>query len=491
MIKDNYNKMKIIKSILLLFIILIIFSGSSCDKKISVSPVEPPPSNGMLVVKTNPPGSQIYLDNKNTGYITPDTISWLDQKAYSLKLKREYFKDVTATVNVKDDSLSSYFFDYITDPKMRGSLNCRSNPPGALISLNDSSTGKITPITIEGLFPGNYNIKFSLVNHRDALVSINVESGMQKYVDGNLIDTTTWVTFNSQNSGIQSNLLNKVAIENGYKIWIGSTDGLIEYDGINFTLYNTNNSGLPDNGVFDIFIDNQGNKWICTFAGLAKFDNISWTVYDVTNSNIPSDQINCVTVAGNNDVWVGTFNKGLGKFDGNSWQVFNISNSGLPSNSISALASDQIGNLWIGTIGSGIVKYSNNNWTVYNNANSGLPQSDNVKDIKIKPDGTVWAAFSLIGISSPGGTAFFNGSLWTSFNDPSIYSTSISFGLDGLVWIGTSGDGFASYDGSVFKYFKKSTYPLPSNNTISIAIDNQGNKWLATNDAGLLKYKGN
>jgi PEGA domain len=471
--------------------ILFFFTRSSCDKPVSVSPNEQVPFNGMLFVDSYPAGAKIYLDGKNTGFVTSDTIRWLNPKTYSLKLIRDYFLDVNSRIDIKNDSLSTYYYNYITDPQMRGSLNCDSNPVGAEVLLNDSSTGKVTPVLIDNLFPGEYKVTFKLENHRDDSLTINVESGITRYISATLIDTSVWVTYNMQNSGIQTDYLRKVVIENGATKWIATSDGLIKYEGGDFTIYNTNNSGLPDNGIYNLYVDNSGIKWICTFAGLVKFDDYNWTTYDVTNSGIPSDEVTCVSVAPNNEVWAGTFGDGLAKFDGSTWQVYNISNSDIPSNSIGAVTSDLTGNIWVGTIGSGIAEYSSGIWTVYDNTNSGLPASDKVTDVQVKSDGTIWAAFGVIGLSTPGGIAFFNGSTWTSYTSPSTNCTSISFGTDGLVWIGTQADGFASFDGSNFRIFRKNNYPLPSDGTLSMSIDNSGNKWIATNDEGLVKYKGN
>ena len=39
-------------------------------------------------------------------------------------------------------------------------------------------------------------------------------------------------------------------------------EGLIKFDGVNWTIYNRNNSALPDNNVMSLAIDGKGNKWI-------------------------------------------------------------------------------------------------------------------------------------------------------------------------------------------------------------------------------------
>jgi ligand-binding sensor domain-containing protein len=58
---------------------------------------------------------------------------------------------------------------------------------------------------------------------------------------------------------------------------------------------------LPDNYVFAIAIDEQRNKWIGTSNGLAKFDGINWTVYDTSNSRLPDNSVNTIAIDGINN----------------------------------------------------------------------------------------------------------------------------------------------------------------------------------------------
>jgi len=43
-----------------------------------------------------------------------------------------------------------------------------------------------------------------------------------------------------------------------------------KYDGSNWTVFNTANSGLPDNAIWSLSIDNHYKKWIGTNNGMAK-----------------------------------------------------------------------------------------------------------------------------------------------------------------------------------------------------------------------------
>jgi ligand-binding sensor domain-containing protein len=79
-------------------------------------------------------------------------------------------------------------------------------------------------------------------------------------------------TYNIYNSGNPSNTVWALEFDTLGNLWAGGTDGLVKYDGQEWTVYNRYNSGLPDNFINAITIDANNNKWIATnFGGLAIF----------------------------------------------------------------------------------------------------------------------------------------------------------------------------------------------------------------------------
>jgi hypothetical protein len=106
---------------------------------------------------------------------------------------------------------------------------------------------------------------------------------------------------------------------------------------------------LPANGVGLVRIDSEGNKWMLS-DGLVKFDGKDWTVYNTSNSGLPANGVT-LSLDDADNKWIGT-SKGLVKFDGKDWTVYTTSNSGMPfyknSNNVDAIAIDRAGNKWIG-----------------------------------------------------------------------------------------------------------------------------------------------
>jgi len=94
---------------------------------------------------------------------------------------------------------------------------------------------------------------------------------------------------------------------------MGTSGGLAQFDGENWTVYNTANSGLPNNRHHGerIPIDAQGNLWIETEGGVAQFDGVNWTVYHTGNSALPDDWIWSLAIDAQGSIWIGTNRGGL------------------------------------------------------------------------------------------------------------------------------------------------------------------------------------
>ena len=109
-------------------------------------------------------------------------------------------------------------------------------------------------------------------------------------------------------------------------------------------LYNTDNSGLPSNLLTPaLTFDTKGNLWIGTWdGGLAKFDGGNWMVYNTDNSGLPHDEVVSLACDARGNLWIGT-GDGLAKYNGKSWTVYKTDNSGLPHNAVHALAFDAQG----------------------------------------------------------------------------------------------------------------------------------------------------
>jgi len=346
------------------------------------------------------------------------------------------------------------------------------------------------------IIPNSPKVSSLLMDQQNNLW-LTTNKGLYKF------DGSNWIIYDKSNSGLPTNVLSKIKIDNAGNKWIGtwgsssSQDfnygGLVKFDGVNWTIYDIRNTGYPLYAdVRALTIDKNGNKWLGTWCGgVTKFDNEIWTNYQKENSGLPGSCVNSIAIDDSGYVWIGTNGQGLAKFNGVNWTVFNSSNSGLTFDYIKAVAVDNSGNIWIGGYGygfdGGLTKFDGINWLNYNPSNSGLP-STSITALKIDNQGNKWICFYQNGVVK------FDGVNWTVYNtsnsglpDDIVYALEID--NSGNVWIGTN-YGLAKFDGVNWITYNTSNSGLPDNIVLSIALDSSGNKWIGTYYGGLAKFDG-
>jgi hypothetical protein len=475
--------------IILIFLPLII----SCDKEVFTGPPEEPPvQNAQIAIQSNPAGAKIWLNGKNLGITTPDTIKWLKTDSYVITLKLGLFKDSIFTANAVDNSLLSMYIDYYLNPGHFGKIECKSNPIGADILLNDVNTGFQTPHIFSGLFPGAYKIKLTYPEHRADSTVVTVRGGRTINYTAVMNDTTKWVTYNVSNSPIQANHISSIAADENNIKWIGSGDkGLARFDGKNWTIYNRKNSALPFDAINCITVDPQNNVWIGTIGGLIVISGSTWIDY---TSKLPSSFVTSVAFDKSGRAWIGT-NTGLVKYDGNTWQVFSVDNSGIAGNFVLSIAVDSKDRIWFGTNAFGIGMFDGIKWEVYNmsNMNLGANLGNGISSIAADDNGMIWAAH----ISDPlayedGGLSRFDGTHWKRILIPGVQVEQIEdIYVDGnnFKWLSTYGGvaRFSQPDNPLI--FTAQNSKLPVNQVKGIMFDKNGDLWFATFGGGLTKLK--
>jgi hypothetical protein len=164
-----------------------------------------------------------------------------------------------------------------------------------------------------------------------------------------------------------------IAIDNYSNKLICSNSGVHKFDGLNTVFYNTNNSGIISNVVRQVAVDNNNVYWFATDKGLCSFNGNFWTTFDTLNSTIISNNILSVYFT-DNQVYIGT-DRGFSIYNGSNFNNYNIAN-GLIIDTVNCFTQDNFNNLWVGT-NMGLLKFSNGvNFTVYNTSNSGLKNNN-------------------------------------------------------------------------------------------------------------------
>lgn len=230
-----------------------------------------------------------------------------------------------------------------------------------------------------------------------------------------------------------------------------------------------------NNEFTSLVIDSLGNKWVGSSHGLLKFDGIKWTSFTIENSGIPNNVVNCVYIDKKGVKWIGTA-KGISKFNDSTWTNYLVKDKSLEKNNFSAFAEDSLGNLWVAASGistgnyNKVYKLSNNNW---------------IEIPRIELDnGTVYSmAFS------NSGELYINVSNRLVIYDGT-YSSNSSFYIEYLVRDQIGRIWCAKFRSGILYVFDKNTRKnINTNcgNITSLGFDNNGNK-IFSSDKGLTKY---
>jgi len=463
-----------------------IFSASSCNKEISVTPPDAPPPNGYIYIDSNPRGFHLYLNGAERRRATPDSLTWLNTGSYLITLKKDLFRDSSFIFYSVEGEKPRIYIDYTKNPAMRGNINCTSIPSNAEIFINDSSTGLHTPSILTAM-PGNYYIKYRAKNCRDDSMLTTVSSSKTTTTKFALVDTTQWRDFTTSNSGIPSNNLSSVVVDQNNIVWVGSyANGYFSFNGSKWTsFYNSLSSAINC-----ITADVSNIKYIGTIRGLIVIYNDASTVeYGFTTSGLPDIHIFALAADNNGKCYIGT-KKSITQFPG--WADYSPTNGdGLPiSLPISSLALDKANNIWAVLNDTIIVKsISLNKWIFYTTSTPGI-FSNKITALAVSQSGDVWAGFDN-GKVFGNGLSYFDGSAWNKVNPiPSTSKTNTIFiDKNDNKWVGTNQGLFMFNTPSNVTSFNRDNTGLNLTNITDITQDSFGNIWIATN-AGLFEYKG-
>jgi len=459
---------------------------TGCDKEVSRGPVEPLPPEGFIYVNSTPTGFTIFQNGRNTGRKTPDSLTFLEPGIYEITLIKNYYKDTSVTVTVSEEEKSIIDIDYLSNPTMFGNLALFSQPPGATIVFEDSVLNRVTPDTLLHLLPASYKVRFSKFNHRDAAFDAIVHSGETNLYFEELRDTSEWIDYQLFNSGIQSNSLTAIIIDNNNIKWIGSlVEGLIKYDEIEFINFNTNNSAIPSNQIRALSIAPNNDIWIGTNQGLAIFNGVSWINYNQQNSDIPTDLVNAIEFDEMNVAWIGT-SGGLARFDGINWKTFNDSELRIW---VMDLAIDENRNIWVGTKDIGIVSLVDSAFIYYPDSIYNY-LTERISSIDIEQNGNIWFCH-MPDSARRSGVSFWDGNTFTNFFLGTADNNVNNIFIDDQnnKWISTH-EGFIKLDqGNVSTIFTTFNSLISSDQTNASVKDIHGSLWLTTFAGGLNKFK--
>jgi len=244
------------------------------------------------------------------------------------------------------------------------------------------------------------------------------------------------------------------------------------------TLYTTGD-GLPTDDAFRVVVGSDGAVWTGGSGWMARFDG-SWTTFSAPERPM--------AVGPDGAVWTAVGESDLARFDGSEWQTFEVPLSleqGIAASpGFFDVAAD--GTVWGGTNNfQGVFAFDGANWTRYTSVD-GLPGPLS-GTVAAAPDGTVWVGSVSLNGSPGAGAARFDGSTWT------VYTTAdgllddvpdVAVGADGTVWA-IHQNGVSRFDGDTWTAF-----PGVAGFGMFAAVDASGTLWMPARDGGVIGFDG-
>lgn len=252
--------------------------------------------------------------------------------------------------------------------------------------------------------------------------------------------------------------------------------------------FTTQNSGLPSNNVFAVEMDEMGIIWFGSDSGVTGFDGSNWRTYTPAEG-LADHQVNDLKLMEHTELWAATSNGvsalGFSSLDAVTMATpYRTDNTALLSNQINSLAIDQNHIRWFAT-DSGVTVFTSQNWV--STRSQRVVLNHDVLAIDIGPDlitycgteGGGVARLKLSGFDIITGASTIERP-WAPVPIDSV--TAIHIGADSLQWFGTT-QGLFQHRGINSKVnWKRFTVSdgLPHPLVQAIAEDAVGQIWVGT-----------
>ncbi len=245
-------------------------------------------------------------------------------------------------------------------------------------------------------------------------------------------------------------------------------------------------SSPGDKQIQGITADTAGNIWLIAFDGSVKIidKNTLQPIRQFKEEKLAKTQ--CAYTAPDGKIWVGTQKNGIAIYmpEDSAW-VSVSEREGLTHPHVRSILSDKWDNIWIATSGGGVTKYLGQ-FFIHFNENSGL-HGNRIYALHKTADDRIWYSASTNGLGTYNGQRFQKSERDSAYID--VKSRAIFQDSRQRLWIGTQQKGIVILDTIDSLSYRLMTTDdgLPSNWIHSIAEDEIGDIWVATQTQGIAR----
>jgi ligand-binding sensor domain-containing protein/AraC-like DNA-binding protein len=297
---------------------------------------------------------------------------------------------------------------------------------------------------------------------------------MATMADGLKRMTGDKLTHLSTDEGLPDDFIRCLLLDRDENIWIGTdTGGLVQLRDPAVANI-TREEGIPERAVLAVMEDRQGFLWVGTRnSGLCKMTGGRIVETFDAKTGLSSDKVRTLFEDSNGNIWIGTEDSGLTILQKGRWNKLN-SDRGLRSNNVTGVFQDRKGVIWIGT-DKGLNRFQDGKV----DAAGGLagPAGYHVRALLETRDGLLLAG-TIQGLFKVSEMEVEKIKLTRDDSEPEIVS--LYEDDEGILWIGTKGEGLLRWDEEETMAFTTAE-GLTDNYIYSLTEDGRGNLWMSTN----------
>lgn len=238
----------------------------------------------------------------------------------------------------------------------------------------------------------------------------------------------------------------------------------------------TTDNGLPQNSVNAILQTRDGYLWFTTFNGLVRYNGAQFTVFDTANTPaIPNQRLGFLAEDNEGNLWIKGESGALTRYRDGRFEAVAPGNNGFDFDAGYHRNSETV---WFRQ-GTELRRVSDGRQTTFK-----VPDGER-EQLYEDRRGRLW-----IGASHPATLAVLEGETLTVYTArdglPPALVASFCEDRAGVLWIGTRGGGLLRFEDGKFTVFT-TAQGLSSNSIACIYEDREGTLWLGTQDNGLMR----